>query len=315
MTPPAAAHNARAMQKPPFTARLWAELKPGGTFAEAIRGATPRDADVLEIGPGAAPAFRRRDYPHLKVSDYCDSAALREQLQRQYPDSDLAPDLFDDIDYVCGDSRLAAVVPPGQRFDLIFSAHNIEHQPDLLEHLRSLQALLKPDGAAALIIPHKQRTFDLFRQPTTTSDVLMAHYGPPGLMSAKTLFDADSHCAVAPPGVEHRFGPDDPVVLGELAPAYERLRAVLQGEQAHPTYVHHQHAFTPDSLQTLLIELYQLRLCTLLASLVSGAVGNSFMAVLQTVPWPEDPAEAAAHDQRLRALRLGQYRRMAFPGR
>lgn len=303
------------MQNPPFAARLWAELKPGLTFADAIRAATPRDADVLEIGPGAAPAFRRLDYPNLKVSDYCDTVALRQQLQRHYPDSELGPEPFDDIDYVCADSRLAAVVPPGQRFDVIFSAHNIEHQPDLLEHLRSLQALLKPDGVAALIIPHKQRTFDLFRQPTTTSDVLMAHYGPPGWMSAKTLFDADSHCAVPPAGIDHRFGPDDPVTLGELGPAFEQLRAVLGGEQPHPTYVHHQHAFTPDSLQTLLIELYLLRQCNLLASLVSGAVGNSFMALLQPVDWPAGAAETAAHDERLRSLRLAQYRRMAFPGR
>lgn len=302
-----------AVPELPFIDRLWAQLKPGVSFHEAIRGAMPAQARILEIGPGAAPLFRRRDFPQLKVSDYCDTAELRRQLQAAYRLDELPPDLFDDIDYVCADSQLARCVPAGQRFELIFSSHNIEHQPDLLAHLRSVEALLDPDGAAAFVIPHKQRTFDVFRPPTTTSDVLMTHFGPPGWKTTQLAFDADSHSAIAPPGSQHLFGAQDPVTLGDLRQAFARLQARLRGEATDLAYLHH-HVFTPASLQLILVELFLLRQCSLLARLCSGAVSNSFLIVLQAVPWPDEPAAAAALEAELQAMRLEHYRKLAFPG-
>lgn len=296
-----------------FTERLWAQLKPGVSFTEAIRGAMAPESRILEIGPGAAPVFRRRDFPRLKVSDCCDTTELRRQLQSAYKLETLPPDLFDDIDYVCADSRLAECVPAGERFELIFSSHNVEHQPDLLAHLRSLQALLDEDGAVALVVPHKQRTFDVFRSPTTTSDVLMTHYGPPGWKATQLAFDADSRSAIAPPGSTHLFGASDPMALGDLGQAFERLQARLRGEATDLAYLHH-HVFTPASMQVLLIELYLLRQCDLLPCLCSGAVSNSFMIVLQEVPWPGDPAQAAVLRTRLEELRMEHYRKMAFQG-
>lgn len=297
----------------PFIERLWAQLQRGVNFNEGIRGAMSPQARILEIGPGAAPVFRRRDFPNLKVSDCCDTGELRAQLQAVYKLDELPPDLFDDIDYVCADSRLAARVPAGQTFDLIFSSHNIEHQPDLLEHLRSLQALLGADGVAALVIPHKQRTFDVFRRPTTTSDLLMTHFGPPGCKAAQLAFDADSHSAIAPPGSQHLFSAQDPMALGDLRQAFEHFQARLRGEATDLAYLHH-HVFTPASLQIILTELYLLGLCDLLACLCSGAVSNSFMIVLQAVPRPSDPAQAAALEARLQDMRLDHYRRMNFQG-
>jgi len=297
----------------PFIDRLWAQLKPGVNFKDAIHKAMPAQSRILEIGPGAAPVFRRRDFPNLKVSDYCCTAELRRQLQATYKLDELPPDLFDDIDYVCADSRLAAHVPAGQQFDLIFSAHNIEHQPNLLEHLRSLQALLSPNGMAALVIPHKQRTFDVFRHPTTTSDVLMTQFGPPGWKTTQLAFDSDSHTALAPPGSQHLFSAQDPMALGDLRLAFDRFQARLRGEPGDLAYLHH-HVFTPASLQIILAELYLLGLCDLLACLCSGAVSNSFLIVLQTVPRSGNPDEVAALEARLQALRLDHYRKLAFEG-
>lgn len=291
-----------------FVESLFAQLQPGITFAECIRRATPASAHVLEIGPGASPTFRRRDYPNLKVSDYCDTQALHRSLERHAGES-IAETLFDDVDYVCADGRLADVVPEGQRFDLIFSSHNIEHQPDLLTHFVHVERLLGPGGAATFLVPHHQRTFDIFRRLTTTGDVLLAHFGPPGLMAAKVGFEARTHSALLPPEAPRAYGGDAPVRLGDLRAGFTRFMSDLQGQTKGFEDYHH-HTFSPDSLQLLLLELYLLRLTTLLPCASSGAVGNTFLMAVSPAPWPDDPAQAAVLEANLESQRLALYKKL-----
>lgn len=300
------------MSLPPFLNRFMAGLHPGASVPDALKGALSAQADILEIGPGARPAFRRRDYPNLKVSDYCDTATLQQQMREVYGLGDAPFDLFDDIDYVCADGRLAAHVPAGQQFDLIYSSHNLEHQPDLLTHFLSVDALLKPEGLAVLVVPHKGQTFDLFRQLTTTSDVLLRHHWPQAASTAKLVFDVDSHAATPPPGAEPRFGPNDPLSVGDLARAFDHLQRAMRGEALDLSYLHY-HVFTPASLQIILLELYLLRQCRLLPALCTGRLGNSFVIALQRMPWPEDATQAAAWAAHLEGVRLQRYREGAFP--
>ncbi len=288
-----------------------AGLQPGKGLPHALKAALMPDAHILEIGPGANPAFRRAEFPHLKLSDYCDTATLIEQMRTAYGRTDLTADQFDRIDYVCADGRLAAQVPPEQRFDLIYSSHNIEHQPDLLMHLRSVETLLKPDGTAVMVVPHRARTFDVFRQLTTTGDVLVRHHWPQAACAAKLAFDADSHSAMPPPGAAHRFGPQDPLTLGHLQKAFTRLQDTMSGSAPLSADLHY-HVFTPASLQILLLELYLLRQCSLIPALCTGAVGNSFVIAMQPVPWPLDAVQAASRAAHLESLRLELYREGAF---
>ncbi|MFG6468252.1 class I SAM-dependent methyltransferase [Roseateles sp. BYS87W] len=299
------------MSIPPFIERLMAGLQPGSSVPEVLKAAIAPDAHILEIGPGASPAFRRRDYPNLKVSDYCDTATLQRQMREVYRLPDGPFDLFDDIDYVCADGRLADCVPAEQRFDLIYSCHNIEHQPDLLMHLRSVETLLKPGGTAVMVVPLKTQTFDLFRQLTTTSDVLMRHHWPHAAPAAKLAFDTDSHSASPPAGAPHRFGPQDPLSVGDLHAAFEHLQRSMTGQARDLSYLHY-HVFTPESLQILLLELYLLRQCSLIPAMCTGEVGNSFVIALQPMPWPADPTHAAAWTAHLESIRLQRYRDGAF---
>lgn len=292
-----------------FVERLFSQLQPGITFADCIRQATPTTARVLEIGPGGAPTFRRKDYPNLKVSDYCASENLHRSLERHVGGA-IDEQLFDDVDYVCADGRLADVVPEGQQFDLIFSSHNIEHQPDLLTHLIHVQRLLSPDGAAAFLVPHHRRTFDVFRRITSTGDVLLRHFGPPELMAAKINFEVATHSALLPAGAPRSYGAEAPVRLGDLRAGFTRFMSDLQGEPREFEDCHH-HVFTPESLHLLLLELYLLRLTTLLPTVSSAAVGNTFLMAVSPAPWPSDPAQASALEAYLESQRLALYRSLA----
>lgn len=295
-----------------FTERLSAQFQPGVTFADCIRRATPPDAHVLEIGPGATPTFRRKDYPNLKVSDYCGTEELLRSLERHTGET-ISCQPFDDIDYVCADGRLADVVPDGQKFDLIFSSHNIEHQPDLLTHFVHVERLLSESGVVAFLVPHHRHTFDLFRRLTTTGDVLLGHFAPPGLMSAKLGFEARTHSALLPKGATRNYGPEAPVFLGSLKTGFERFMSEVRGERLDFEDRHH-HVFSTESLQLLLLELYLLRLTSLLPCTSSGAVGNTFLMAASRAPWPADPAQAAVLESNLESQRLALYRRLAAAG-
>jgi SAM-dependent methyltransferase len=77
-----------------------------------------------------------------------------------------------EIDFVSETSDLTRV---NATFDVIFSSHCIEHQPDLVKHLSEVAALLKPGGAYLLIIPDKRYIFDHYVPESTIADVLEAH--------------------------------------------------------------------------------------------------------------------------------------------
>ncbi|RZJ13155.1 MAG: hypothetical protein EOP39_01815 [Rubrivivax sp.] len=292
-----------------FVERLFAELRPGVTFAECIRRSTPASAHVLEIGPGASPTFRRKDFPNLKVSDYCGTDDLQRSLER-HVGATIAHQPFDDVDYVCADGRLADVVPEGQKFDLIFSSHNIEHQPDLLTHLIHVEKLLGASGVVTFLVPHHRHTFDIFRRLTNTGDVLLAHFGPPGVMAAKVGFEARTQSALLPNGADRSYGPEAPVSLGKLKAGFDRFMSDVKGEGLEFEDYHH-HIFSTESLQLLMLELYLLRLTTLLPCASSGAVGNTFLMAAAATPWPEDPAQSAVLEANLESQRLALYRKLA----
>ncbi|MCB2106992.1 MAG: hypothetical protein KDE14_04790 [Rhodobacteraceae bacterium] len=62
----------------------------------------------------------------------------------------------------------------GRTFSTVFSAHCLEHQPDVLRHLREVEAILLPGGAYYLIVPDKRYCFDHFMEESTLADVLNA---------------------------------------------------------------------------------------------------------------------------------------------
>ena len=59
--------------------------------------------------------------------------------------------------------------------DTVFSAHNIEHQPDLVSHLQQAGAILAKAGRFFLAIPDRRYCFDNFLPDTNFADVLLGY--------------------------------------------------------------------------------------------------------------------------------------------
>lgn len=128
---------------------------------EQLLALIDRDADILEIGPSWSPAFQG---PRVRYLDILDDEKLRARAREHGVDENLCPH----IDHVGSLSEVDAT------FDVLFSSHNIEHQPDLIRHLQDAARVLRPGGVYVMLIPDKRFCFDHFLPETTLAEVLEA---------------------------------------------------------------------------------------------------------------------------------------------
>ena len=118
--------------------------------------------DVLEIGP-----FNRPVVKNARYFDIYDKKGLTEAAYLVGRDVTGIPE----IDYVDPNGDLS-VIP--DQFDFVVSAHAIEHQPDLIEHLTQVCSLLSPNGEYWLAIPDKRFCFDHYFKTSSKDEVLAA---------------------------------------------------------------------------------------------------------------------------------------------
>lgn len=124
----------------------------------------PEGASVLEIGPFCQPVF---EGPNVRYLDVLDAAALRARGEAIGIDVSRTPAK---IDFTNGLTEAA-----GEAFDIVFSSHNIEHQPDLVGHLRQAAEALRPGGVYMLIVPDRRYCFDHFLPDATVANIVGAH--------------------------------------------------------------------------------------------------------------------------------------------
>lgn len=65
----------------------------------------------------------------------------------------------------CDGSALVDVA--NSTYDVVLSAHNLEHFANPIKALREWQRVLRPDGALILVLPNYRETFDHLRTPTS----------------------------------------------------------------------------------------------------------------------------------------------------
>ena len=133
-------------------------------FRQVFVGLIDSDQSLLEIGPFCQPVF---EGPNVRYLDILDADALKGRGEAIGMDVGRCPRT---IHYTRGLAEAA-----GANFDVIFSSHNLEHQPDLIGHLNEAAAALAAGGVYAMLIPDKRYCFDHFLPETTVAEVLEAH--------------------------------------------------------------------------------------------------------------------------------------------
>jgi hypothetical protein len=125
---------------------------------------------TLEIGPFYQPALSRQEF----LVSYLDAFSTLELIEQAEKIEGAAPDGIPHIDFVWKGQSYRELMPDSQ-FAAAFSAHNIEHQPNLVGHLIDVASVLMPGGRFFLAIPDKRYCFDHYRSESRFSDILGAH--------------------------------------------------------------------------------------------------------------------------------------------
>ena len=221
--------------------------------------------EVLEIGPFCSPLLRG---PRVRYLDMLDAAGLRARAAEIGLDPLGCPER---IDYV-GD--LAQV---DRRFAAVVSSNAIEHQPDLVRHLREVERILEPNGACVLIVPDKRYCFDHFLPESSIADVLQAH------RAGRRRHQLDSvieHMALTTHNDcrRHWAGDHDDPTRGRI----ERVQAAIERfDAAGLGYVDvHAWQFTPASFRAVIDQL--------------GALGLIGLEVADVYDTPRDRHEFCA---------------------
>lgn len=131
---------------------------------EGLRDWIGNERRALEIGPFCNPFLTGREVAYL---DVLTAKELRERALAIGLDASRCPAR---IEYV-GD-----IEQIDRTFDLVFSSHSIEHQPDLVHHFQGVARILRPGGIYALIVPDKRFCFDHFNPESTIAGVLEAYH-------------------------------------------------------------------------------------------------------------------------------------------
>lgn len=237
-------------------------------FGELLSGCY----EALEIGPDMSPTIRG---PAVKYFDLLDEDAIRQRaLARGVVNIAEPPH----IDFVSPTGDLSIVTGT---YDAVVSSHCIEHQPDLIQHLKDVGRLLKPGGKYALWAPDKRYCFDQSLAESTIADVLQAHAECRKVHNLATIVQ---NRALTTHNDAARHWADDHTDPGRWSGIAERAQmAIREFVETKGAYLDaHAWRVTPDSFRFLIDQLVEMGMSPLRIDDVfyTGRGANEFAAVL-----------------------------------
>ena len=217
----------------------------------------------LEIGPFTAPALTGKN---VKYFDVLDKQGLIEKAKGHKLD----PTRIPDIDFVSPIGNLKTI---NSKFDLVFTAHNIEHQLDLVEHMNDVYNLLNDNGKYYMVIPDKRYCFDHFVPESLMSDVLNAHYANLTRHSLKTILTG---CETTHNYASSHWKGDSGVGLYSDH-RLECYKTKIDSYFESDKYIDfHQWRFHPENFVFIFNSLYRMGLIKLKLEKVYCTLSNSF---------------------------------------
>lgn len=227
---------------------------------------------ILEIGPGGHPDFTGNKVKYLDIF-------TTEELRERYSSSGGTPP---QVDYTVND-LVAGAIP--DKFDVVYSAHNFEHQVNPVKHIASVAGILKSGGCFVAVIPDKRFTFDYFRNTSTLAEIL----GAPDSQTEHSLVTrlnrfnrTHNNCPV------HWFGEH-----GQSEKTEESILAEYSARDDNAFLSLHAHVFDPDSFRQIFGLLSERKLIALELLRVYNTpfLRNEFVTVFRKTD--DEPAESS----------------------
>lgn len=205
----------------------------------------------LEIGPGYAPTFSKKEGWNVETLDH---ASTEEIIEKYRSMTDVSR--VEHIDYISDGRPIDEIISRRHEYDFVFASHVIEHITDPIAFILACQKLLKPDGNLVLIVPDKRRCFDALQSLTTSGEWLQAHQRKMVRHDAGRVFDFIANTAgMAGSGIweGHWNG------TIALSHSLDQARAAFEEAQADDHYMDiHAWQFTPSSFRLIWRDLVEL---------------------------------------------------------
>jgi SAM-dependent methyltransferase len=226
---------------------------------EKVLASVDRSMRVMELGPLDRPIAPKSDGWLTSVVDH----AGREDLVEKYrSDSNVDTSRIEEVDIVWTAGRLDEALPSDSRgtYDAFIASHVIEHVPNPIGLLQSLERVLRSTGVISLVVPDKRFCFDFFKPLSSVGELLDAHARGAVRHSRKTRFDYDAY-GIRADG-EIAFGRRQVHYIDFLVP----LKVAKQSFDAHgaeegaPHVDLHGWHFTPSSFELAMLELSALEI-------------------------------------------------------
>ncbi len=228
----------------------------------------PKGSKVLEIGPFFCPLIERDSGYEIKYFDVLNT----EQLHIRAIEWEVATDKIPSkIDFVSTTGDLTTI---DEKFDYIISSHNIEHQPDIITHLKNVENLLNDGGKFIAIVPDKRFVYDHFFNASSIADILDAHINKATKHSLKSIIN-NQLLLTHNDRVKHFFGSHGK--QPNLADLKNELNDIIDKYTNSDKYIDaHAWIFTPRSFKENIEILNQLGYINLELKELTMPIFNTF---------------------------------------
>ena len=204
----------------------------------------------LEIGPYFTPVLKGDNVRYFDVLD-------KEGLIEKAKIDKISIENIPHIDYVEPHGDMSVIK---QKFDIVFSSHNVEHQVNLVKHFQQVENLLKKGGKFYLAVPDKRYCFDHFIFETPLSMVLATYWENPQNHSLQTIL---AKCETGHNDSKRHWEDDSGIpVFMDNRECFKQ--EYINYENANGNYIDaHKWRFTPQSFAFIINELNRMKLVSL----------------------------------------------------
>jgi SAM-dependent methyltransferase len=262
------------------------------TRLEKLLYSVRKENKILEIGASYNPAAPKRAGWNTRVLDHGTKQEIMAKYLSmpsgtKYNAATFELSRIEEVDYVWKEGPLESAVPREDHgtFDVCIASHVIEHTPDIVGFITSIETLLKPGGLISLAVPDKRYFFDYFQPLSSTGEVIDATGS--SRHSRGKVFNASAYRVLQ--NQKPTWGPGplrDFELVENLSDCYRSLPR-NQGNRDEPYIDCHGWFFTPNSFRLIMIELAQMGLIHCHIQTSHPTVGHEFFVTLKKgVPKP-----------------------------